>query len=86
MTLSVTIGMVSGMQINGAALRAIREASGDTQLSLAARTEPSVSQGRISELEAANVTNVRPGTARSLAQALGVPLAAIIVPAEAAVA
>lgn len=70
------------MQINGAALRAIREHSGDSQLSLSARTDPKVSQGRISELEAADVTNVRPGTARALAQALGVPLAAIIVPEE----
>lgn len=65
------------MQINGAALQAIRERSGLSQSDLSRRTDPKVSQGRISELEAGNL-NVRPATAKALTDALGVPLAAVI--------
>lgn len=62
------------MRINAAALVAIREGRGHTQLSLAA--ESGVSQGRISELEAADA-NVRPATVKALADALQVPTTAI---------
>lgn len=63
------------MQMNGPALQAIRERTGLSQTDLAKAT--GVSQGRISEIESGSL-NVRPATARSLADALGVPLAALI--------
>lgn len=67
------------MQINGPALAAIRERSGLTQRGLASRTG-SVSQGRISEIESQDAIEVRPATATALAEALSVPLIAIVVP------
>lgn len=63
------------MVINGAALATIRERTGLTQLDLAAQS--GVSQGRISELEAKD-TNVRPATVKALAEALAVPMTALI--------
>lgn len=63
------------MVLNGSALQAIRERSGLTQTELSAQT--GVSQGRISELEAKNQP-VRPGTVKALADALRVPLTALI--------
>lgn len=68
------------MQINGAALKAIRERSGLSQSDLSRRTTPKVSQGRISELESdkPNTDGIRPGSAKALADALGVPLLALI--------
>lgn len=72
------------MQINGEALKIIRERSGHSQLSLAG--ESGVTQGRISEIEAmGSRAMVRPSTAQKLALALAVPLTALVVP-EAAVA
>jgi transcriptional regulator with XRE-family HTH domain len=62
------------MVINAAALAAIRERTGLTQLALAEAS--GVSQGRISELEKANL-NVRPETVKVLAEALQVPTVAI---------
>lgn len=62
------------MRINAAALTAIRERSGFTQLALAEAS--GVSQGRISELESADA-NVRPATVKALADALQVPIVAI---------
>lgn len=65
------------MQINGAALKVIRERSGHTQLSLAKESE--VNQGHISKIESADgAVGVRPATARKLCQALAVPLAALL--------
>lgn len=64
------------MILNGPALVAIRERSGLTQLALARAS--GVSQGRLSELEAGNL-NVRPGTAKKLAEALQVPTTAITI-------
>ena len=63
------------MVVNGPALAAIRERSGLTQTELAQQT--GVSQGRISEIESGE-HNVRPGTAKALAEALAVPLVALI--------
>lgn len=61
--------------INATALRVIRERSGLSQLELAARS--GVSQGRISDIEAGSV-NVRPSTVRKLADALLVPVVALM--------
>lgn len=63
------------MVLNGASLTAIRERSGLTQSDLARST--GVSQGRISELESGSL-NVRPATAKALADALAVPVAALL--------
>lgn len=74
---------VGVVQINPAALKAIREAGGYSQLSLAGVSE--VNQGHISKLEASDKpVNVRPDTVKRLATALNVPLAAITVPEVAA--
>lgn len=62
------------MRSNPAALAAIRERSGLTQTDLANAT--GVSQGRISELES-KPQNLRPATAKKLAEALQVPVVAI---------
>lgn len=76
------------MKINGPTLKAIREASGLSQVALAAATEGIVSQGRVSEIESGSrdgaPLDVRPATAKALASALNVPLVAITVPTEAA--
>lgn len=70
------------MKINPTALAVIRERSGLTQTALARAS--GVSQGRISELEMGDregrPLDARPSTAKSLADALDVPLLAIIVP------
>lgn len=67
------------MQINPAALKAIRENAGFSQLSLAKASD--VSQGHISDMEAAEQpANVRPATVKKLAVALNVPIAALTVP------
>ena len=63
------------MQINGPSLAAIRERSGLSQSDLARAT--GVSQGRISELESES-PNIRPATGKALADALAVPLVAIL--------
>lgn len=70
------------MKINGPTLRALREASGLSQVALSAAT--GVSQGRVSEIEAGKngePLDVRPATAKAIAAALHVPLVAITVPA-----
>lgn len=69
------------MQINGAVVAAMRERSGLTQTALSERTSPRISQGRISEIEAAGVIAVRPATGIALADALGVSIVVIEVPA-----
>lgn len=63
------------MVLNGPALQAIRERTGLTQTELSVQT--GVSQGRISELEA-GMCQVRPGTVKALAEALAVPITALI--------
>lgn len=63
------------MVLNGSALQAIRERSGLTQTELAEQT--GVSQGRISELESGQ-RNVRPGTVKALADALKIPVTALV--------
>lgn len=72
------------MEINGAALKAIRENCGYTQLGLAEQS--GVDQGNISKMEAAKSgpVKVRPGTVKKLAVALNVPIAAITVPEQVA--
>ena len=69
------------MKINGIAVATIRERSGLTQ-SLLSEMSGSISQGRISEIEAQNVISVRPATAVRLAETLGVPLMAILAEQE----
>lgn len=68
------------MEINGAALKAIRSNCGHTQSSLAKASE--VDQGNISKMEAQKdgPVTVRPSTAKKLADALAVPIAALIIP------
>lgn len=63
------------MLINGSALQAIRERTGLTQSDLARAS--GVSQGRISEFES-GTKNVRPATVKALADALAVPMTALI--------
>jgi len=73
------------VKINGPTLRALREASGLSQVALSAATDGLVSQGRVSEIEAGRKNgeplDVRPATAKAIAAALNVPLVAITVPA-----
>lgn len=64
------------MQINGAALAAIRERSGLSQTGLSERT--GIDQSHISAIERGAKPNVRPATATTLAKALKVPLDALI--------
>jgi len=68
------------VQINPAALKAIRENAGHSQLSLSKVS--GVSQGHISDIEANGDVPVpiRPATAKKLAGGLGVPVTAITVP------
>ena len=74
------------MRINGPTLKALREASGLSQVALSAATGGVVSQGRISELEAGDKRRggapvaVRPETAKALADALSLPIVALTVP------
>lgn len=65
------------MIVNPDACRSIRERTGLSQSELSRRTKPKVSQGRISEIES-KATNVRPATAKAIADALDVPLGALI--------
>lgn len=67
------------MQINPAALKAIRENAGYSQLSLAGSS--GVNQGHISKMESSSdPVPVRPATVKKLAAALAVPVAALVVP------
>jgi len=67
------------VQINPAALKAIRESNGYSQLGLA--NQSGVNQGHISKMEAAtDPVNVRPATVKRLSEALAVPMAALVVP------
>lgn len=76
------------MKINGPTLKAIREASGLSQVALSAATEGVVSQGRISEIESGDKVGapmvVREATVKALATALRVPLTALTVPEQVA--
>jgi len=65
-----------GVKLNGQALKAIRERSGLSQSELARAT--GLSQGRISELESES-PNIRPSTSKALADALKVPVVALLV-------
>lgn len=67
------------MQINGSALKVIRERSGLSQSELSRQTGKVVSQGRISEIEKTEQMTVQPSTALALAQALVVPVTSIAV-------
>jgi len=64
-------------RVNGAAIRAIREALGLSQRELAARA--GVRNTQISNVEA-GVNGMSPAVARRVADELGVPLAAITNP------
>lgn len=72
--------MMSIVRINPDALKAIREKDGHTQLSLAAAS--GVSQNRISELESAEKSSVRPTTVKALADVLQVPVSALVLADE----
>jgi len=63
------------MRINGATLKAIRTLNGYGLRELAGKSGVSVSY--LSELENGRDVNVRPPTMRKLADALGVPVAAL---------
>jgi transcriptional regulator with XRE-family HTH domain len=62
------------MQLNTEALKALRESSGDTQASLALRA--GISMQALNSLEQGK-SKPRPKTIQKLADALGVPIAAI---------
>jgi transcriptional regulator with XRE-family HTH domain len=62
------------VKINGPTLKAVRELSGMSQTELASRT--GLSQNRISTIESSS-PNVRPATAKTLAEALGQPIAVL---------
>jgi len=64
------------MRINPVALKAIRERSGFSQAALGRAAN--VSQGHISQLEAGE-KEPRPEMVRRLAEALGIPIAALVV-------
>lgn len=64
------------MQIAGPTLRALRELAGYSQAELSRKSK--VSQGHISDLEAADLSGIRPATAKSLAEALGIPMPALV--------
>lgn len=65
------------VDINPAALASIRQLSGMSQAELSRRTtDPTVSQGHISRIEAGE-KQASPATIKALAEALGVPIAAI---------
>lgn len=66
------------MEINGAALQAIREAQGWTKSRLA--TEARISLPYLRDLEKGRRKGRNPGIAKSLARALNVPMAAITKP------
>lgn len=72
---------VQVMQINPPSHVAIREASGFSQAALSRATKGKVSQGRISTIESSEgPVTVRPETAKALAEAMSVPVAALTVP------
>ena len=62
------------MQLNTEALKALRESGGDTQVSLASRA--GISMQALNALEQGK-SKPRPKTIQKLADALGVPVAAI---------
>ena len=62
------------MQLNTEALKALRESSGDTQVSLASRA--GISETALNQIERGKA-KPRPKTIQKLADALGVPVAAI---------
>ena len=62
------------MQLNTEALKALRESHGDTQVSLASRA--GISMQALNALEQGK-SKPRPKTIQKLADALGVPVAAI---------
>jgi transcriptional regulator with XRE-family HTH domain len=62
-------------KINPEALRAIREKDGRSQVDLAAVSD--VAQSHISRMER-EVVDVRPATAKALADALRVPMSALL--------
>lgn len=64
------------MKINPEALRALREKDGHSQASLARHS--GITQSRISELEGDVPQMVRPSTAKRLADALAVPVSALV--------
>lgn len=64
------------MRINPEALKAIREKDGHSQLSLAKHS--GVAQSRISGYESGKSVEVRPGTVKRLAEALGVSMSALV--------
>lgn len=68
------------MKLNPAAFRTIRELAGFSQAELSRRA--GVSQGHISQIEAGH-KQPRPSTVRRLADALGVPLGALLSPGDA---
>lgn len=66
------------MQINGAALTAIREAQGWTKSALA--VEAQISLPYLRDLESGRRKGFNPKYVKQLAQALNVPMSAITVP------
>lgn len=66
------------MQLNLEALKAIRQAGGDTQKTLAARA--GISELALNWIEQGRTRNPRVSTIKKLADALSVPVGAITVP------
>lgn len=63
------------MRIAGPTLKALRELSGLSQAELGRVS--GVSQGHISDLEASDLSDVRPATAKRLAGGMGIPVVAL---------
>lgn len=72
------------MEINGAALTAIREGQGFNKTQLAVQAE--ISLPYLRDLESGRRKGRNPAVVKALAEALNVPMAAITVPTLAAVA
>lgn len=65
------------MKISGSTLATMRMLAGYSQAELSRRS--GVSQGHISDLEAADEpSEIRPATAKKLAEGLGVPIASLV--------
>jgi len=64
------------VHVNPVAFRTIRELAGLSQAELSRRT--GISQGHISQIESGQ-KHPRPATVRRMAEALGVPLASLLV-------
>lgn len=74
------MGSLRGPKINAHAVRAIRLAQGKSQVTLA--REAQLDHSYVSRLEAGQRCHPAPGVLKQLAEALGVPMTALLVDPE----